>query len=128
MSSIFRVDCLPGLRGFEQRIEDRAAIALPIRIGVGGTRHSALLRNLSSAGAMIDTSGPLAVRGKIEFHCGTICTCGTVLWQRGSTFGIEFSRPIGGLQISEQISRSAAVAGRRDGRELSVSKGPSIPV
>src|SRR5687768_17954275 len=70
-----------GLQEREQRAGVRAEIALPILITLGGVRYSALLHNLSTAGAMIETMAPLAIRSRIEFHCGSISTTGFVLRQ-----------------------------------------------
>lgn len=103
-------------QSFEQRINTRVDIGLPILISVGGTRYSALLRNLSNAGAMIETSAPLKLQGKIEFHCGSIFADSTVLWQEGSCSGIKFSHPVTDCQLSEQIARSVAVKSWREGR------------
>lgn len=103
-------------QSFEKRTETRVAIALPILISLGRTRYSALLRNLSNAGAMIETSTLLTVQGKIEFHCGSIFDDSTVLWRSGSRFGIRFGFPITDRQLNEQISRSEAVKSWREGR------------
>jgi hypothetical protein len=113
MLAVIRLDSAQGHIDSEQRATPRSAIALPILIVLGGKRYSATLRNLSSAGAMIVTSAPLTIRSRIEFQCGTICSRGIVLWQRQSDFGIKFRTPICERQLSEQISRSAAVARRR---------------
>lgn len=103
-------------QSFEQRAETRVAIALPILIAVDRIRHSALLRNISNAGCMIETSALLMVHGKIEFHCGSIFAESIVLWRGGSSYGIRFSRPINDQQLSEQIARSLAVQNWRVGR------------
>ena len=97
----------------EQRAKLRWPIELPISIMLGGKRYSASLRDLSSAGAMIRTSAPLAPRGRIELQCGTICSFGTVLWQRQNDFGIKFRQLICERQLTEQILRAAAIAHRQ---------------
>ena len=103
-------------QGMDQRTGTRAGVALPILIDLGRTRHSALLHNISRNGAKIETGAPLLEHSQIEFHCGSICTTGFVLWQAGSVFGIKFSLPISDQQLSEQVSRSHAVANRREFR------------
>lgn len=113
MHAEIHLDGAPDHSVSEQRATPRSAIALPILIVLGGKRYSAALLNLSSSGAMIVTSAPLTTSSRFEFQCGTICTRGIVLWQRQSDFGIKFRKPICERQLSEQISRSAAVASRR---------------
>ena len=116
----WRNDILPTVRldtsrsssAFDHRVTPRVTISLPIFIVVGGTRHNALLRNLSPRGAMIVTSAPLLLGMKIEFHCGAICTSGNVVWQRRTGSGIMFDQAICERQLSQQVSRSNAVASR----------------
>ncbi len=107
-----------GQQGREHRSHARSDVALPILIALGWTRYSATLHNLSTSGAMIETSAPLAVSSEIEFHCGSICARASVMWQVGSVFGIKFGRRITRLQVSDQVLRSAALAGRRQGRAI----------
>ena len=104
----------------EQRATPRSASTLPVLIVLGGKRYTAALRNISSTGAMIVTSAPLATRSRIEFQCGTICCPGIVLWQQQSDFGIKFGTPICERQLSEQTTRSAAVASRLAKPKLSI--------
>lgn len=73
--------------GFEKRMAARATIALPILIDFDGSRRSALLRNLSIDGAMIETSAPLSISTRIKLHCGTLEMDGIVLWRSGASFG-----------------------------------------
>jgi len=101
---------------FDRRTVSRSSLVLPILVIVDGVRRSALLRNLSSAGAMIATSAPLSLLTTIEFQCGSVRTAATVLWQRGSDFGIEFSQPISERELRQLIGRSIAVADWRKGR------------
>lgn len=103
-------------RRFDHRAMPREAVTLPILIVVDGKRHNALIRNLSSAGAMIVATAALSRQMKIEFQCGTICADGTVIWQRDDLFGIKFDQPISERQLSEQVFRSDGVSGWRNGR------------
>jgi hypothetical protein len=67
---------------------------------------------------MIVTSAPLVLGMKIEFHCGTICASANVVWQRRTGSGIKFEVAICEQQLSEQVSRSNAVASLCEGRPL----------
>ena len=104
-----------GGQGRDQRSQPRSEVALPILIALGWTRYCATLHDLSTTGAMIETTAPLVIANVIEFHCGSICASATVMWQGGSTFGIKFGQRITDPQLSEQVLRSKALAGRRQG-------------
>lgn len=110
---------------FELRSTPREAIRLPILIVIGGTRYTAVIRNLSYTGALIRTSAPLDVHMKIEFQCGSICAGGVVIWQRQVDFGIKFDQAICEIQLSDQVLRSHAVADRSNGYlQASAMQGP----
>ena len=100
-----RLDTSLGFPAFEKRAAPRTTISLPVFIVLGGKRHHALLRNLSTSGAMIVTSAPLTLQMKIEFHCGAICEPGIVVWQRRSGSGIKFDNLICERQLKEQASQ-----------------------
>lgn len=116
MRATIRLENLLSTQTFDHRATPREAIVLPIVIVVGGTRHNALMCNLSTAGAMIATSAHLTPRMRIEFQCGTICANGTVVWQRHKDFGIRFDNHICERQLNEQLSRSNAVVSWQRGR------------
>ncbi len=97
-------------QSFERRAEERMKIALPILISIGWTRYSALVHDLSSEGAMIETTAPLLVDTRIDIHCGSIRTQGVVLWQGGDKYGIKFSGVVTNRQVDEQVVRSDAAA------------------
>jgi len=103
-------------QSFERRASERVKIALPILISIGWTRYSALVHDLSSEGAMIETTAPLAVETIIEIQCGSIRTDGVVLWHGGNKFGIRFCGAITDRQVDEQAARSDAVASWRKSR------------
>ena len=115
-----------GRQAPDRRSQARSEVALPILISLGLTRYSATLHDLSTTGAMIETTAPLAVANLIEFQCGSICTSGSVLWQEGSSFGIKFGEPLTDPQLSEQVVRSKALARRR--RRPSVTLPNHAPV
>ena len=118
MHATIRLENLLSSQSFDLRAAPREAIILPILIMVGGTRHTALMRNLSTAGAMIVTSAPLIPLMKVEFQCGSICANCTVIWQRQREFGIRFYNRICVRQLNEQLSRSNAMVSWRKGRPL----------
>jgi len=99
--------------GFERRALARVKISLPILIAIGWTRYSALVHDLSSEGAMIETTAPLVINTTIRIHCGSVRTEGVVLWHGGDKFGIKFCEQVASRQIDEQVVASDAVATRR---------------
>lgn len=107
--AIARRDC-------EQRSAPRTPLALPILIKFDRNRYSALLCDLSCAGAKIESLAPLLVSMRLELQCGTICANAMVMWQRGSAYGIKFSQPICDRQLADQVSRLKAVVKRRKHR------------
>lgn len=111
-----RTENVLGRQNFDHRRAAREEIVLPVLIVVGTTRHNALMRNLSTAGAMIVASAPLGLGTTVELQCGTISVNGTVIWQRESGFGIRFYKPVSARQVDEQMSRSNSVASWRKGR------------
>lgn len=119
MRATIRLENVLSPQTFDHRAAAREEIGLPVVIIVAATRHNALMRNLSTAGAMIVTSAPLLPNMKVELQCGTICANGTVIWQREGDFGIRFDNRVCERQLDEQVSRSNAVARRREARPLS---------
>lgn len=107
-----RLDSPLSPRIFDLRSAPRNAMRLPILIVIGGTQHTAVIRNLSYTGALIRTSAPLNVHMKIEFKCGSIGVGGAVIWQLQGSFGIMFDQAICERQLREQVLRSNAVAVR----------------
>lgn len=109
MRATIRLDGSLDSRAFDHRDSPRMTISLPIFIVLDGTRHNAILRNLSTGGAMIVTSAPLVLHMKMEFHCGLICASGTVVWQRRIGSGIRFENRLCELKLKEQVSRLIAL-------------------
>ena len=125
MHATIQLDGPLSSRTFELRSTPRNAMRLPILIVMGGTRYTAVIRNLSYTGALIRTSAPLNVHMKIEFQCGSICAGGAVVWQLQGNFGIKFDQAICARQLSEQVLRSNAVADWCNGySQASAVKGP----
>ncbi len=111
-----------GRKGSERRASERVEIALPILIVIGWTRYGALVHNLSSEGAMIETTAPLMVDSVIEIHCGSMRTDGVVLWHGGDKFGIKFCEQVTADQVNQQVVRSDAAASWREDQAARRSK------
>lgn len=101
-------------RSIEQRLEMRFVVALPATAAISGKDYSVRVLNVASGGAMFEISVPLAVRSRLIFRCGTITVSAIVAWQKGSCTGVRFDRLLADRDVTEQISRSSAVAARRE--------------
>lgn len=111
----------------EQRAKPRVEMSLPILVTWRGVRHSAMLRNLSCGGALVEVSALLEIEDAIEVHCGSINSAGAVLWRGVSSFGIQFTKPIEERQLAEQWSRAMGVARRRKIRVATLINLPHDP-
>ena len=112
MSAIYSAEVFR--RAAEQRSERRFAVALPATAVIIGKSYTVRVLNVASGEAMFETSAPLAVGSRLLFKCGTIDVSATVIWQAGSSTGVSFNRPVSHRDVTEQLSRSLALAARRE--------------
>lgn len=94
----------------DKRTTPRIALALPVLIETWEGQHRARVHNISRGGALVEAPVPVRTGSQVQFHCGTIETQGTVVWQDSSCFGISFRLPIDDARIAQQVARSQAVA------------------
>lgn len=104
-----------GERSVEQRGQERFAVVLPATAVVGGAYYRVRVINVALGGAMFETSALMPVRSKLIFRCGTVAASATVEWQSGGCVGVRFDRLLHDREVTEQRSRSAAVAARSEG-------------
>ena len=102
------------------RTKRRAAVSLPALIRLLGKQFSARVHNLSSGGALIETTAPLGKGSEITLSCGTIEERAAVVWTKQGRFGIKFEIPVHEERVIEQVYRSEVAADRRRLRELGV--------
>jgi hypothetical protein len=102
----------------EQRAAERLPVSLPAYLEVGGSQQSARLHNIAAGGAMIDTAAELATGTRLRFSCGTIRVDAVTVWSRQGKAGLKFFTPVVDWQLAEQVSRSDALARRREGLSL----------
>lgn len=101
----------------DKRTTPRIAVALPVLIGMYEGQHRALIHNISRGGALVEAAVPVRAGSQVQFHCGTIETRGTVVWQESNCFGVSFRFPVDDARIAQQISRSEALTKHRQGRD-----------
>lgn len=97
---------------FGRRMTYRFPVTLPAYVELSGRKFSARLINLGRSGALIETSGALAIDAAIVFRCGTVAAAAVTVWTQGNRFGISFAAPLTPGQIQEQLSRSVALGSR----------------
>lgn len=98
----------------EQRGQERFSIALPATAAISGRDHCVRVLNVAPGGAMFEVSTALAVESRLVFRCGTISVTATVAWQAGGRTGVSFDEDLDAREVKEQLSRSSAVAARRE--------------
>lgn len=94
----------------EQRGETRFPVAVPATAVMGGKNYSVRVVNVARGGAKFETSAQIAIGSKLTFRCGTIATGATAVWQSGACTGVSFDRPISTRDVTDQLSRTSAVA------------------
>ena len=105
----------------DKRSSPRLAVALPVLIGTCEGQHRARLHNISRGGALVEAAVPVRTGSMVQFHCGSIETPGTVVWQNDDCFGVSFRQPVDDTHIAQQVARSEAVAKHRQSRQGSES-------
>ena len=105
----------------DKRTSPRIAVALPALIGTDEGQHRARIHNISRGGALVEATVPIHNGSEVQFHCGTIETPGTVVWQEEQCFGVRFAIPVDDIRIAQQIARSEAVAQHLQNRQSSNS-------
>lgn len=97
----------------ERRAWPRSWVAVPASIRIGDQDYTAKLANIVHGGAMLETTVALDVGARATVHCGTIAAEAMVIWKEPGRVGVKFITPLTDAEVSEQLSRSAAIAARR---------------
>lgn len=91
----------------------RLALDLPVLIEAGGLRHSAVLRNLSQHGALIEIEPGLALGQLVCFKAkGLPELDGRVRWRRGKAHGLVFQQGFRLDQLAELAARLQLAPGQ----------------
>lgn len=104
----------------DRRAAERFPVALPAFIMLEGGTYNVRLTNLAHGGASIETLVPLQLNSTMTLHCGTIIVGAVVAWATDFQIGVKFETPLTDAQVSEQVSRTLAIASRRELRLQSV--------
>jgi len=87
-------------------------VGIPAIIRVGELSFTAKLANIGRGGAMLETAAPVLAGAPITLCCGTVVAEAAVIWRGPAGIGVNFDIPLTYAQVTEQVSRSAAVAAR----------------
>jgi hypothetical protein len=101
----------------DRRAYPRVSVALPAFLQANGERHSVQLLDLSSGGAKLDCSVPLAIGCVVVLDCGAVGGGAVVRWQNGGVVGLAFERELDPRVVSALAERSIALAARMKSRE-----------
>lgn len=96
---------------------------MPATLRLETQDYTAKILNLVHAGAMLESSAPVEPNSKVMLRCGTVAANAIVVWSDAGRVGINFETPLTDDQVREHVSRSTALAARR---ELNQSSIPNI--
>jgi hypothetical protein len=100
----------PNAASVDQRRHARHDINLPVTVATDDRRDTAWLCDLSSSGALIESSRVLPIGSTISFRCGTIAIAATVAWRKNGRIGLSFGDLVNSRSVMEQLDRSHAIA------------------
>lgn len=103
----------------ERRAEERQTTLLRVgKLVTAGEQRLCMIRNISSAGAMIRLYQPIEVGARVEIEVTPDCpVAATVIWTQDELAGIAFAGPIDVL---------AALKGGREGPYRRVARTPRL--
>ncbi len=68
---------------------------------------------------MIESCATLVRGTSLSLRCGSIAANAVVVWTEGGRTGLTFSDLLSDREVAEQLSRTAAIAARREIRRSS---------
>ena len=99
-------DTQPARLARGRRAHPRARVALPATVETMDGRKPVKLRNLSSAGAMVESPRTPDIGRDLVLQCFGIDALGVVVWEDGEFCGIEFYDPIEDEEVVRQRTLS----------------------
>ncbi len=111
-----------------KRAPQRSRLYLAAHLECASGYYHVRLRDISSAGALLEVSDPPLVGTSVELVLGGTVLDARVAWVDESWFGIEFELPFSGERVQQanaQLKVSAPRQYRREGRGLAGSQTDS---
>ena len=102
-----------GAAAAERRRHDRFPVALPGTIQGPRGEASALIHDIGSGGAMIETELHLWPGAPVIVRCGTIEAQAIVTRRANGLSGLTFRANLSKQEVEQQVERSRAIAARR---------------
>jgi hypothetical protein len=78
----------------QKRTTKRSRVLLQARLEAAGQSQDVRVRDVSTAGVLVETAGAVAVGETVLLHCGDTSVEGRLIWNDGSWSGIEFTVPL----------------------------------
>lgn len=78
----------------QKRTTKRSRVLLQASLEAQGQQQDARVRDVSTAGALVETAGTVPVGETVVLHCGDTSAEGSLIWNEGSWSGIEFTVPL----------------------------------
>lgn len=95
------------------------------------SRQEAIIRDISTNGALLEADNPPPVGTKVELTCGRARVQGNVAWLNSTWFGIQFSRQLHDGPLAELAKQGLKVSAPRwyrrellESRMNSLAEGP----
>lgn len=100
-------------RRWDRRASERFSVVVPATLRTETQDYTAKILDIVHGGAMLEISAPFEVNSRVLLRCGTVAVHAIVVWSKAGRIGINFETPLTDAQVSEQVSRTTALAARR---------------
>ena len=78
----------------QKRTTKRSRVLLQASLESGGQQQDVRIRDVSTAGALVEMANAVPVGEIVFLHCGDTSVEGRLTWNDGSWSGIEFTGPL----------------------------------
>lgn len=107
-----------------RRALPRSRLTMPVTIGTELGNLGCRLRDLSTAGAMIESPSVVPVGTEVILRCRGLDVFGVVVWQHVHCSGIEFHSPIADGDVAHQLSRAREAIKKRHSPSWNLMPAP----
>ena len=78
----------------QKRTTKRSRVLLQASLESGGRQQDVRIRDVSTAGALVEMGTAVSIGETVVLHCGDTSVEGRLTWNDGSWSGIEFTVPL----------------------------------
>lgn len=97
----------------QKRTTKRSRVLLVAHIETDGRRQEVRIRDISSAGALVESAESPPVGELVQLHCGDTSLEGRIAWIDGTWCGVEFSEPLKSGALVDSIGSRLKVSAPR---------------